>query len=147
MDKTIALAQINTIALDIEGNLKKALEYIDKAADAEVVIFCSAYLCGGVYKDVMKKFPIIEQNVQTALEFVAKNTDKQVLMGVVKSGKESVAVIENGTVKIVSSSTECVNVAGLKTSFILYISTPYKTLFTLKSATERAISQRRRLKR
>ena len=118
MDKTIALAQINTIALDIEGNLKKALEYIDKTADADVVIFCGAYLCGGVYKDVMKKFPIIEQNVQTALEFVAKNTDKQVLMGVVKSGKESVAVIENGTVKIVSSSTECVNVAGLKTSFI-----------------------------
>lgn len=118
----IALAQLNTTPFDIEENTKKALEYINKAKEKNVdtIIFSDAYLCGGTYLDVLEKFPIISKNVKNTLEYISKFSNGiQILMGFIDDKKNSICVMQNGKIqKIVSTSEELTDVAGLKTSFI-----------------------------
>lgn len=122
MHDIITVAQINTKPLDVEGNAKKAIEYIEKALEkkAKVIVFPQAYLCGGIYIDVLEKFPIISENVKKTLEYIAEYSKNiQILMGFIEDKKDAVAVMQRGKIeKLVYSSKELTNVCGLKTSFI-----------------------------
>ena len=122
MHNKIALAQINTTPLDIENNMKRALEFIEKAKEkgAKTVIFCPEYLCGGFYKDVLEKFPIIKDNEQKALNHIAGYSDNiEILMGCIIDNIEAVAVMKNGQIeKFVKTSNELTEVQGMKASFI-----------------------------
>ncbi|MBR1754388.1 NAD(+) synthase [bacterium] len=117
----IAIAQINTIPFDIEGNLKKAKEYIKNAKDKKVdtIIFSGAFLCGGYYSDVLEKFPVIEENIQKAMEHLATfSKGIQIVMGTIMDDDIVVCIMRSGRIKkIVTSSDEIVEIAGLKTRF------------------------------
>lgn len=69
----IALAQINTTAGDIEGNLKKAVRYLKKAQElnCDLVIFPESILTGYPAYDLWLKKEIIDKNL-TALKNLAR---------------------------------------------------------------------------
>jgi NAD+ synthetase len=116
----IAVAQINTIPLDIEGNLKKAINYIElaKQKNVKTIIFSGTYLCGGLYFDVLKKFPIIKENVKSAINYLCEHYfDIQIIMGFIDDNKESAILIHNGHIETLSSS-KLIDIQGVKSSVI-----------------------------
>ncbi len=104
----IVLAQINTIAGNLEYNSNKIIESIKKAKEqnAELIIFPEYALIGYPFGDIFKRHTSIIKRQFQALEKIISQTDNiTVLLGFVEqeqlSGKtnkfnDAVAVIQNG---------------------------------------------------
>jgi NAD+ synthase len=71
----LALAQLNPVAGDIEGNVKKAREARARAgeAGADLIAFTELYLTGYPIEDLVLK-PALQQAAQAALESLARDT-------------------------------------------------------------------------
>ena len=71
----LALAQLNAIVGDIEGNLKKAREARARAADAgaDLIAFTELYLTGYPIEDLVLK-PALQKVAREACEAVARDT-------------------------------------------------------------------------
>ena len=104
----IALAQINPTVGDFEGNLKKILDYIDRAnkQNAELIIFPELALCGYPPKDLLLKKQFIEDN-KKYLNKLADSIKKEiiVIVGFAEENKDtgkplfdSLAVIQKGEI-------------------------------------------------
>jgi NAD+ synthase len=72
---TLALAQLNPVAGDIEGNVKKAREARARAAreGAELVVFTELYLTGYPIEDLVLK-PALQSSAREACEALARHT-------------------------------------------------------------------------
>jgi len=105
----LALAQINPIVGDIEGNTEKILRNIEQAKthQAKLVIFPELALVGYPPRDLLLKPSFIEQNLE-ALDAIARKmpADTTAMVGCIqkntlqtgKSLYNSVAVIANGRI-------------------------------------------------
>ncbi len=94
----IALAQIDPIVGDIEGNAKKVIAIIKKAK-ADIVVFPELSICGYSPQDLLLKHNFIEEN-NIALRKIIKNTKNKIaIVGFVERAHEnlynSAAVIKN----------------------------------------------------
>lgn len=81
----LALAQLNAVVGDIEGNLKKARDARARAAEAgaDIIVFTELYLTGYPIEDLVLK-PALQKAAQEALEALARDTKDggpAVLMG------------------------------------------------------------------
>lgn len=72
----IALAQINTIVGDIDYNLKKILEYINKAKNENVdlIVFPELTTIGYPPRDLLERQEVIDDNIK-ALKTIAQHAD------------------------------------------------------------------------
>ncbi|PIU58281.1 MAG: NAD+ synthase, partial [Deltaproteobacteria bacterium CG07_land_8_20_14_0_80_38_7] len=59
----IAIAQINTMVGDFEGNKKKILHFLEKAEDmdSDIVVFSELTICGYSPRDLLDKRVFIEE--------------------------------------------------------------------------------------
>ena len=78
----IALAQINPIVGDIDGNTAKIISIIKKT-DAELVVFPELSITGYSPQDLLLRHDFIEQNMN-ALSKIAKNTNKAAIVGFIE---------------------------------------------------------------
>ncbi len=100
----LSLAQINPTVGDFSGNIRKIIEYYDRAVSegADVVVFPELCLCGYPPEDLLFKSHFIEHN-HLALEAVAERCSaKTVVLGLAmcEAGKccNSAAVIQDGKI-------------------------------------------------
>ncbi|MBN1795055.1 MAG: NAD+ synthase [Sedimentisphaerales bacterium] len=72
-----ALAQINSVVGDLQGNAEKILQFYNKAVEgkAELIIFPELALCGYPPEDLLYKKHFLEENLQIMQE-LAKNITK-----------------------------------------------------------------------
>jgi NAD+ synthase len=72
---TLALAQLNAVVGDIEGNVKRAREARARAAEAgaDLVAFTELYLTGYPIEDLVLK-PALQQAAREACEALARDT-------------------------------------------------------------------------
>ncbi len=101
----LALAQINTIVGDIEGNKSKIIEYINKALenDADIVIFPELSITGYPPEDLLFKSHFVKKN-REAIEEIAKHVPKSLvaIVGFVDEEGDifnAAAVINDGMVQ------------------------------------------------
>ncbi|MGH6832473.1 MAG: nitrilase-related carbon-nitrogen hydrolase, partial [Methyloceanibacter sp.] len=73
---TLALAQLNAVVGDIEGNLKKARDARARAAEAGVnlIAFSELYLTGYPIEDLVLK-PALQRAAREACEALARDTE------------------------------------------------------------------------
>ena len=71
----LALAQLNAVVGDIEGNLKKARDARARAAEAgaDLIAFSELYLTGYPIEDLVLK-PALQQAAREACETLARDT-------------------------------------------------------------------------
>lgn len=94
----IALAQINPVVGDIEGNTKKIISIIKKTK-ADIVVFPELSITGYSPQDLLLKHSFIEENMY-ALEKIVKSTkNKTIIVGFVEKVYNklynSAAIIKN----------------------------------------------------
>ncbi len=101
----IAIAQINTIPGDLEGNTVKIIDYIDRAKKkgAELVVFPELAITGYPPKDLLLKPSFIKKNMEK-LNLIARHADTiAVIVGYVHEEKgklyNSAGFLFNGKVK------------------------------------------------
>lgn len=100
----IALAQINTIVGDIEGNTEKIISYIKEARDkgADIVAFPELAVTGYPPEDLLLKPQFINDNIK-ALKRIARHVDDIVsIVGFVDKDSDiynAAAIIHQGGVK------------------------------------------------
>ena len=100
----IALAQLNPIMGDIEGNLRLARDARAKAKDADIILFAELFIVGYPPEDLVLK-PALQEDARAAIEAFAKDTidgGPAVLIGApwVDGGKlyNAVLLLEGGKV-------------------------------------------------
>jgi NAD+ synthase (glutamine-hydrolysing) len=97
----LAMAQINVVVGDVEGNAQKCLEWMDRArdADADIVTFPELALTGYPPEDLLLKPQFIDANL-AAMEKVVKGTrDITAIVGFVDRGDDifnAAAIAQNG---------------------------------------------------
>jgi NAD+ synthase (glutamine-hydrolysing) len=97
----LAMAQINVVVGDVEGNAQKCLEWIDRArdADADVVTFPELALTGYPPEDLLLKPQFIDANL-AAMEKVVRGTrDITAIVGFVDRKDDifnAAAIAQNG---------------------------------------------------
>src|SRR5262245_50726728 len=81
----LAMAQINVVVGDVEGNLKKILELIDRARalDADIVTFPELALTGYPPEDLLLKPQFIDANLSALDKLVSASHDIIVVAGFV----------------------------------------------------------------
>lgn len=109
MTNSIAIAQINTIAGNLEYNAKKIVKYIHKAQNSgiDLVIFPELALLGYNLDDTIKRHPIIiKENIKWLNEIAKITTKTTALVGFAQENTEnSIAILANGKIQdIVSKS-------------------------------------------
>ncbi|MCK4374953.1 MAG: NAD+ synthase [Candidatus Brocadiae bacterium] len=79
----IAIAQINTTAGDVEGNLEKVLDYIGRAAEAgaELAVFPELALSGWAPGDLLRERAFVEANERALAQVRAAARGIAVLLG------------------------------------------------------------------
>lgn len=99
----VGLAQINTIAGNLEYNSDKILSFIKKAEDysLDIIIFPECSLLGSPMADFIKRYPFIIEEEEKYLEKIAKETTKTTaIIGYVNKNHESLfAVLKYGKVE------------------------------------------------
>lgn len=104
----IALAQINPLVGDLEGNTQKILQYIKKARgqNADIVVFPELTICGYPPEDLLLHNDFIEE-MQKCLARIAKaSTGLMTIVGFVRTNPSSwekplfnsAAIIQNGKI-------------------------------------------------
>jgi len=120
MDKNIAIAQLNTIAGDIEYNLELALKTIKKAKEnsVDLIIFPELFLIGNPIFDVPKRYPkTIKKNIETLNDFKKECENICAIIGFMDEDfSSSIAFIQNGKIKnVIKKNTErIINFDGKK---------------------------------
>lgn len=120
--ESLVLAQINPVSGDVQGNAKKAFEWI-KWADligVSAIVFPELYLIGYPIGDFIDRFPIVvEENIEW-LEALALKTGKtKVFMGFAEFNKSgtgkkyynSIAVLSQGKIEKIVRKTLLPNYA------------------------------------
>lgn len=99
----IALAQMNTIVGDFDGNLKKILGAIDdaRAHCADIVTFPELAICGYPPEDLLFKPQFIQANINSLHGIAAASRDITTIVGFVDANGDifnAAAVISNGEI-------------------------------------------------
>jgi NAD+ synthase (glutamine-hydrolysing) len=98
----IALAQINVIVGDLDGNKQKILHYLDRAREleADLIAFPELVVTGYPPEDLLLKPAFIEANVKCLQEIVAESQGLAAIVGFVDAQDDlynAAAVIHDGT--------------------------------------------------
>src|SRR6266850_840882 len=80
----LAMAQINVVVGDVEGNAQKIVEWIDRArdADADIVTFPELALTGYAPEDLLLKPQFIDANLAALEKVVSRTRDITAIIGV-----------------------------------------------------------------
>lgn len=86
----LALAQINSIVGDFEGNLRKITERIDeaRALGVDIIAFPELALCGYPPEDLLLKPSFIQRNLEYLERVVGASTGIAVVVGFVDAGED-----------------------------------------------------------
>jgi len=102
MNKKIAIAQINPLVGDLEGNTGKIINYIQKAKEqgADVVVFPELAITGYPPKDLLLKHSFVKKNKEKLGEIVKNSTDIVAIIGFVNEEKgalyNAAAIVSDG---------------------------------------------------
>ena len=99
----LAMAQINVVVGDVEGNAQKIVEWIDRARDAgaDVVTFPELALTGYPPEDLLLKPQFIDANLAALEQVVARTRDITAVIGFVDRKDDifnAAAIAQNGKV-------------------------------------------------
>lgn len=100
MNKTV-LAQINTIAGDINGNATKIINCINQAKEcnADLIIFPAYSLCGYPYRDILNRHTSLITCQNQKIEEIAKHTQNiTVIIGIYSEQKNHFVIIQNNKI-------------------------------------------------
>ncbi len=107
----VAIAQINSTVGDLEGNSRKIIEYIQRAASfgADIISFPELAITGYPPEDLLLRSKFVEDNLEE-LKFVAKHVkDTAAIIGFVDKKEDRIynaaAVIYNGKIQGVYHKT------------------------------------------
>ena len=97
----LAMAQINVVVGDVEGNAQKIIEWIDRArdADADIVTFPELALTGYPPEDLLLKPQFIDANLSALEKVIAKTRDITAIVGFVDRQDDifnAAAIAQNG---------------------------------------------------
>ncbi|MEM2074387.1 MAG: nitrilase-related carbon-nitrogen hydrolase, partial [Nitrososphaeria archaeon] len=99
-----AIAQVNVTVGDLEGNMKKILDYLRKSADAgaDIVIFPELAITGYPPQDLLFEKSFIKENRERLLELIKCSGNVVGIVGYVESVGErlynSAVVFQNGEI-------------------------------------------------
>src|SRR2546428_11410193 len=97
----LAMAQINVVVGDVEGNAQKIIEWLDRArdADADIVTFPELALTGYPPEDLLLKPQFIDANLTALDKIVGKTRDITAIIGFVDRKDDifnAAAIAQNG---------------------------------------------------
>jgi len=97
----LAMAQINVVVGDIDGNTQKILEWMDRArdVDADIVMFPELALTGYPPEDLLLKPQFIDANLAALDKIVNRSRDIAAVIGFVDRQDDifnAAAVVQNG---------------------------------------------------
>ena len=97
----LAMSQINVVVGDVDGNLRKIIEWIDRAreVDADIVTFPELALTGYPPEDLLLKPQFIDANLAALDKVVKASRDMTVIVGFVDRKDDifnAAAVAQNG---------------------------------------------------
>ena len=97
----LAMAQINVVVGDVDGNARKILEWIDRArdVDADVVTFPELALTGYPPEDLLLKPQFIDANLSALDKIVSRTRDITAIIGFVDRKDDifnAAAIAQNG---------------------------------------------------
>jgi NAD+ synthase (glutamine-hydrolysing) len=97
----LAMAQINVVVGDIDGNAQKIIDWIDRArdADADIIAFPELALTGYPPEDLLLKPQFIDVNLACLDKIVSRTRDIAVIVGFVDRKDDifnAAAIIQNG---------------------------------------------------
>jgi NAD+ synthase (glutamine-hydrolysing) len=97
----LAMAQINVVVGDVEGNAQKILEWMDRArdADADIVSFPELALTGYPPEDLLLKPQFIDANLAALEKVVSRTKDIAAIIGFVDRQDDifnAAAIAQNG---------------------------------------------------
>ena len=99
MDFKIALAQINVTVGDLKNNAEKIIRYINKARDADLVVFPELSITGYPPKDLLQKRLFIRRNLEALDEIKNACDNIAVVVGFIDAKKDQLynaaALIQN----------------------------------------------------
>ncbi|MCK5534742.1 NAD+ synthase [bacterium] len=102
----IALAQINSVVGDLEGNVNKIVHFVKKAQKfkADIVTFPELAICGYPPEDLLLKEHFVKDNLKALNSLVRKISNIAVIVGFVDRDKKgylynAAAVISKGKIK------------------------------------------------
>src|SRR5436853_7926041 len=81
----LAIAQINVVVGDVDGNLQKILDWMDRArdVDADIVTFPELALTGYPPEDLLLKPQFIDANLASLVKIISRTRDITALIGFV----------------------------------------------------------------
>ena len=99
----LAMAQINVVVGDVEGNAQKIAEWIDRArdADADIVTFPELALTGYPPEDLLLKPQFIDANLNALDKVVSRTRDIAAIIGFVDRQDDifnAAAIAQNGKI-------------------------------------------------
>src|SRR5438132_6840215 len=97
----LAMAQINVVVGDIEGNAQKIIDWIDRArdADADIVAFPELALTGYPPEDLLLKPQFIDSNLAALDKIISRTRDITAIVGFVDRRDDifnAAAIVQNG---------------------------------------------------
>jgi NAD+ synthase (glutamine-hydrolysing) len=97
----LAMAQINVVVGDIEGNAQKIIDWIDRArdADADIVTFPELALTGYPPEDLLLKPQFIDANLAALDKIISRTRDITAVIGFVDRKDDifnAAAIVQNG---------------------------------------------------
>src|SRR5712691_5772584 len=99
----LAMAQINVVVGDVEGNAQKIIEWIDRArdVDADIVTFPELALTGYPPEDLLLKPQFIDANLNALDKVVSRTRDIAAIIGFVDRQDDifnAAAIAQNGKI-------------------------------------------------
>src|SRR2546426_3973839 len=99
----LAMAQINVVVGDVEGNAQKIIEWLDRArdADADIVTFPELALTGYPPEDLLLKPQFIDANLNALEKVVSRTRDIAAIIGFVDRQDDifnAAAIAQNGKI-------------------------------------------------
>src|SRR5216110_740733 len=97
----LAMAQINVVVGDVEGNSKKIIEWIERArqVDADIVTFPELALTGYPPEDLLLKPQFIDANLAALDRIISRTRDITAIVGFVDRQDDifnAAAIAQNG---------------------------------------------------
>lgn len=83
----IAIAQINTTVGDFEGNFNKMSSFLDRAKEADLVVFPECAICGYPQQDLMDYSSFARRSEATANRLIEKHSNQSFIFGSIESNR------------------------------------------------------------